>query len=116
MKMMFLPKASLIVLSATLCFAQTKPVARPQTSVPNSQPPAKTVAKPAARNLSAQQKFVLDVVQTAVALPQGDPQDRLRVLTSAANVVSTVRPDLAKKFAAEGMRIEQELISAGERP
>src|SRR6185369_1086409 len=88
---------------------QSKPITK--------QPaPAKPQVTTKARGLSAQQKFVVDVVQSAVALPQSDQQDRLRVLTSAANVVSTVRPDLARQFAKEGMRIEQELISAGETP
>lgn len=66
--------------------------------------------------LSPQQKFVLDVVQSAVGLPQSDQQDRLRVLTAAADVISPIRPALAKQFAREGMRIEQELIVAGETP
>ena len=103
--------SSFILLSATMCVAQAKPQA--------SAPPPRTTAAPktpAATKLSTQQKFVLDVVQTAVALPEGDQQDRLRVLTSAANVVGTVRPALAKRFAKEGMRIEQELISSGETP
>ena len=89
----------------SLCLAQAKPQAKSQGQ-----------AKTAAPKLTQQQKFVLDVVQTAVALPQGDQQDRLRVLTSAANVIGPVQPALAKKFAKEGMRIEQELISAGETP
>lgn len=66
--------------------------------------------------VTPQQRFVLDVVQTAVALPQSDQQDRLRILTAAADVVSPIKPSLSKKFASEGMRIEQELINAGETP
>ena len=41
---------------------------------------AKTTAPPPGK------KFALDVVNMAVALPQPDPQDRLRVLTSAVSV------------------------------
>ncbi|HEX6880643.1 MAG TPA: hypothetical protein VF135_09790, partial [Terriglobales bacterium] len=102
--------AALFLLSSSgvLCSAQTKPKAQPATPAPTKK--AKSQA------LTPQQKFVLDVVQSAVALPQGDPQDRLRVLSSAANVISTVRPALARKFATEGMRIEQELISTGQSP
>ena len=100
---------TLILLSATMCLAQAKP----QTS---ATPRTITAPKTTAVKLTTQQKFVLDVIQTAVALPQGDQQDRLRVLTSAANVVGTVRPALAKQFAKEGMRIEQDLISSGETP
>jgi hypothetical protein len=100
---------ALVVLLSSMCLAQAKP----QTKT-LAKPKAQT--KTAAPPLTAQQKFVIDVVQTAVALPQGDQQDRLRVLTSAAKVVGTVRPALAKQFAKEGMRIEQELISTGETP
>src|SRR3569623_11660 len=95
------------LLSATMCVAQAKT----QTSAP---PRATAPPKAVATKLTTQQKFVLDVIQTAVALPQGDQQDRLRVLTSAANVVGTVRPALANQFAKAGVRIEQDLISAGE--
>ena len=73
-------------------------------------------AKTPARPLNAQQKFVVDVVQSAVALPQSDQQDRLRVLTSAANIIGPLKPALARQFAKEGMRIEQELISTGVKP
>src|SRR4051794_34696374 len=98
--------AIFFVVYSSLCLGQTKTVAKPP----------QVVSKTAPVKLTQQQKFVLDVIQTAVALPQTDQQDRLRVLTSAANVVGTVRPALAKQFAKEGMRIEQELISAGETP
>jgi hypothetical protein len=79
---------------------------------------AKAVAptNAAKKSLSTQQKFVLDVVQSAVALPQSDQQDRLRVLTSAANLVASFQPALARQFAKEGMRIEQELIETGVKP
>lgn len=97
-------------------------IAQAQTGTPQKQaqrPAAKTAqkAQPATvKNLTPQQKFVLDVVQSAVGLPQSDQQDRLRVLVSAANIASTVRPTLANQFAKEAMRIEQDLISAGETP
>jgi hypothetical protein len=97
--------AIFVFVYSSVCLGQTRTVAKPQV-----------VSKTAPVKLTQQQKFVLDVIQTAVALPQTDQQDRLRVLTSAANVVGTVRPALAKQFAREGMRIEQELISAGETP
>ena len=62
------------------------------------------------------QKFVEDVVHSAVALPQPDPQDRLRVLYAAANVVSPIDNKLAQQFAKEGTRIETELVTQGEKP
>ena len=96
---------SFVFLALNLALAQAKPPAKPQVAPKSSEP-----------KLSAQQKFIVDVVQTAVALPPGDQQDRLRVLTSAANVVGPVQPALARQFAKEGMRIEQELISSGQTP
>jgi hypothetical protein len=62
------------------------------------------------------QKFVEDVVHSAVALPQPDPQDRLRVLYAAANVVSPIDSREAQQFAREGTRIETELVTQGEKP
>ncbi len=85
-------------------------------SKPGPKPQPKALSPKQAVPLTANQKFVLDVVQSAVALPQSDPQDRLRVLASAANVVSGVNPKLARSFVREGMRIEQELIQSGETP
>ncbi len=78
--------------------------------------PAKAPKPAPGKALTPQQKFVVDVVQSAVSLPQSDQQDRLRILTAAANVVSPIRPTLSKQFAREGMRIEQELINAGQSP
>jgi hypothetical protein len=69
-----------------------------------------------AKPVDPRRKFVLDVVQTAVAIPQSDPQDRLRVLNSAAGVVMPVNRKLSKQFASEGVRIESELIAVGVTP
>lgn len=52
----------------------------------------------------------------AVALPQPDPQDRLRVLATAANVIFPIDPKIAKALWHEGVRIESELIQAGKTP
>jgi hypothetical protein len=69
-----------------------------------------------ARKLTPQQKFVLDTVNMAVALPQPDPQDRLRVLATASNVVSPIDAKVAKNLWREGVRIESELIRLGQTP
>jgi hypothetical protein len=61
-------------------------------------------------------KFVLDVVRMAVALPQPDPQDRLRVLNSAAGVAAPLDRNLARSFGREGARLEAELIRSGQTP
>ncbi len=73
-------------------------------------------AAPRDPKLPAKKRFVLDVVRAAVALPQSDNQDRLRVLNSAATVVAPINGPLAKSFAREGARLEAELINAGETP
>jgi hypothetical protein len=77
--------------------------------------PAKTT-KTVAKKMTPQQKFVLDTVKFAVALPEPDPQDRLRVLSSAANVVSPIDHKMAKNLWCEGVRIESELIQLGKTP
>jgi hypothetical protein len=68
------------------------------------------------RTLNPHQRFVYDVVRSAVALPQGNPQDRLRVLVAASMVIAPLRPALAKAYSREGLRLEQELIQRGEQP
>jgi hypothetical protein len=68
------------------------------------------------RKLTPQQKFVRDTVQMAVALPQPDPQDRLRVLSVAADVIYPLDQKLAKGLWHEGVRIESELIQVGKAP
>lgn len=82
-----------------------------RTPVASKQPSAKPQ-----RKLTPQQQFVVDVVRSAVALPQADPQDRLRILTAAATVAGPVSPAMAKQYTREGARIEGELIAASETP
>ncbi len=81
------------VLSASLLFAGTTPA---------KKDPGKA--------------FVLDVVNSAVALPQPDPQDRLRVLQSAASIAAPIDSGLAHRLADEGAHLEAELIASGEQP
>jgi hypothetical protein len=68
------------------------------------------------KQLSPGQKFVVDTVKMAVALPQSDQQDRLRVLSTAADVISTIDRRMAKSFWNEGVGIESELVRLGETP
>jgi hypothetical protein len=70
-------------------------------------------AQASTRKFTPQQKFVVDTVNMAVALPQPDPQDRLRVLSSAANVISPIDSKRAKNLWREGARIESDLIRLG---
>jgi hypothetical protein len=90
-----------------------------QTAAPGpvSKPASKPVARQKADSPQAiRKKFVLDVVQHAVALPEPDTQDRLRVLNSAANVISPIDRKMALKFSQEGVRLEAELIASGQTP
>jgi len=73
--------------------------------------PAKPLTKAQER-----QKFVLDVVHSAVALPEADPQDRLRVLSAAVTVVAPIDQKLAEQLAKEGIAIEVKLVSEGQKP
>ena len=105
-KYLLLPTLALSL--ASLSLAQVKgPAKKPSTEKP---------ADTAVQKLQARKAFVLNVVNSAVALPQPDPQDRLRVLSSAASVVATVQPEKAKSLAKEGARIEADIIASGEQP
>jgi hypothetical protein len=85
-----------------------------QRPVPRN--PSQSQAAPRAAQLTPGQKFVLDTVRMAVALPQSDQQDRLRVLSAAADVVSPFDKKMAKTFWVEGVRIESDLIRVGQTP
>src|SRR3954467_11784106 len=87
-------------------FATLAPLLVAQTKAPAAKAaPGKPVSS-AAQKQQARKQFVLNVVKSAVALPQPDPQDRLRVLNSAASLAATVQPETAKSLAKEGARIE----------
>lgn len=102
-----------VVLGASLSGSAQRPTVKdarkPQTSV-------QTKAKTPGNKLSPGQQFVLDAVRMAVALPESDQQDRLRVLSIAAEVVSTIDKKMARTFWSEGARIESELIRVGQIP
>lgn len=110
-----------LLLFATLptSFAQAQTTSPSlKQSVPAAKAAAPNSAQTAAANSkeATRKKFVTEVVQSAVALPQPDPQDRLRVLSAAANVISPLDSKMAKQFAKEGARIETELVSSGQKP
>ncbi|MGH9521295.1 MAG: hypothetical protein ACRD3E_02045, partial [Terriglobales bacterium] len=69
-----------------------------------------------AKQFAVRSKFALNVLDAAVALPQNDPQDRLRVLVSAARLANDVSPATKKALVREGTQIEARLIAAGEKP
>ena len=78
----------------------------------SSSSPAAAAKSPQA----ARKNFVLEVVRSAVALPQPDPQDRLRVLRSAATVIAPFDSVTAKRLAREGAHLEADLIASGQTP
>src|SRR3954465_8040320 len=102
----------LSVALAVSCAAQVK------SPAPKAVAPKKAAAAPstALQKQAARKEFVLNVVKSAVALPQPDPQDRLRVLSSATSVVAPAQPETAKSLAKEGARVASEIIPSGEQP
>jgi len=86
-----------------------------QNSVKKPSKPA-PAASAGAGTLTPEQKFVIDTVKMAVALPESAPQDRLRVLSSAADVVSPIDKKMARQFWSEGARIESDLVRTGQTP
>lgn len=109
----------MLLSAVSLGWAQTDQSASPK--VPKNKPSPRATQTPAQQNaqqkkIGARQKFVIDVVKSAVALPQPDPQDRLRVLATAANVSLPVDPAMSKQFAKEGTQIEADLIRSGSEP
>lgn len=86
-----------------------------------SAPPKLATNKPTPapaqpKQLTPEQKFVVDTVKMAVALPQSDQQDRLRVLSTAADVISPIDKKMARSFWSEGVHIESDLVRLGEKP
>lgn len=100
--------SSLVVVTA-FCVAVAAQNAKPSNAKP-------VTAMPSVQKEQSRQKFVLDVVHSAVALQESDPQDRLRVLSAAANVVGPIDQKLARQFTTEGIGIETKLVAEGEKP
>ncbi|HLJ88898.1 MAG TPA: hypothetical protein VKZ53_18915 [Candidatus Angelobacter sp.] len=97
--------------------ANTATGSAPSADAPVEAPAArKGAATVAPRPMTPQQKFVVDTVKMATSLQQADPQDRLRVLASAAGVVSVVDSKMAKGLWNEGARVEIQLIQTGQSP
>src|SRR5690242_16924512 len=91
---------------------ETRPPIRPRQKISGQ---SKAQIAPAS-DLAARKRFVLDVVRSAVALPQADEQDRLRVLVSAAKLAAAVSPAMARSLNTQGMEIERNLIASGQQP
>jgi hypothetical protein len=114
---------ALTVLANTPTGLQAQTTQTQSTPSPATKAPAKPTATPNKKapsantqSMSPKQKFALDVVHSAVAIPQPNSQDRLRVLVTASNVALPLEPKFAKQLSTEGLRLEQELIQQGETP
>ena len=68
------------------------------------------------KQLAQRKAFALNVLKAAVAIPQSDSQDRLRVLVAAGRLANSVSPVWKKKLAREGIELESRLIASGQRP
>lgn len=85
---------------------------------PTRSTPGPAAGVPAAppQHLAQRKAFALNVLQAALAIPQNDPQDRLRVLVAAARLANSVSPAWKKKLAREGIALEASLIGSGQQP
>lgn len=102
----------LITVSALSLCAQTSPApSRTAKTKITRRPPAQSAVK-----LDPAKQFAVETVRAAVALPQSDPQDRLRVVAAAVEVAWAADPQYARTLAQEGLRIESELIGTGVSP
>src|SRR5438045_653181 len=85
--------------------------------LPPMRPKAKpAVAAPTTPQQTQSNQFVHEIVASAVAIPQADPQGRLRVRNAAVVLTSRTEPKAAAKLAEEAVQIESRLIAAGETP
>lgn len=109
-------RISKLVAGAAVAALSLIAAAQEQPPKLRDQHPQQQKQRSAPAKLTPQQKFVFDTVSMAVALPESDPQDRLRVLASAADVVAPIDRNMARKLWQQGVRIESELIRVGQKP
>lgn len=100
------------LLAGSFAYAEKAPP-HPQRRGPG---PGRVAPAATGQKLEARKRFVLNVLQSAIALPQNDPQDRLRVLLSAARVASAVSAELSRALAKQGIELETQIISTGQKP
>lgn len=98
---------------AGIGFAQDQP-ANTSPAHPESVHSKTTVARSYAT--PPQRRFVLDVINSAVALEESDLQDRLRVLAAASELAASVNPKLAKRLGDEGSQLELRIVESGTPP
>ena len=70
----------------------------------------------APKSTDPRKDFVLDVLKSAIAVPQSDPQDGLRVLATAVSVATPVDLALARDLAQQGVELETRVIVGGQVP
>jgi len=114
---------SLFLLLTSFAVAQNIAPSKQPASAPTAKKtpalvPSKSaaVAKPSSNKPDPRRQFVLDVARSAIALPQTDPQDRLRVISSALRVLAPFDAKQAQALTREGVRVEGDVIRAGEKP
>ena len=100
---------------SSLSFAQDGQKVPPHPTRSGSGPGQAVNAVPA-QQFAQRSQFALNVLHAAVALPQNDQQDRLRVLVSAARLANAVSAKTKKALITEGTEIEARLIASGEQP
>lgn len=106
--------ATTLALASWLANAQETQKVPPHPTRHTAGPAVGVSAAP--QQLAQRSKFALNVLQSAVALPQNDPQDRLRVLVSAAQLANSLSPKLKTSLAREGIDLESRLIGSGQLP
>src|SRR6185312_16943425 len=97
-----------------VCCCALNAQSMPSLTAKPSHRSAANSGKPA--KITDQQKFVLDVIQSAVGLSEADPQDRLRVLAAASELALPVSPKLSRQLANEGTQVELGIIQSGDTP
>lgn len=109
-------KSSLLLSFAGALLVCSSPLNGQSAPAPAAKPShqAAKASKPA--KITDQQKFVLDVIQSAVGLSEADPQDRLRVLAAASELALPVSPKLSRQLANEGTQVELGIIQSGDTP
>src|SRR5215469_5712394 len=105
-RLSFLRKVSLVLLPSisVACVATGQIASRGSSPPQKSGSPIQSANSASLQSKSARQRFAFDVVKSAVALPQPDSEDRLRVLASAIQVALPLDTKYARQLAREGMQ------------
>jgi hypothetical protein len=106
----------MMLIAATAISSSAPAQVRKNATASTAVKPSRSSKTAAPSSATSEKQFALDVLRSATALPQPDPQDRLRVLSAAITVVSQLSPAMARQWSKEGAQVEAELISNGQKP